>query len=144
MPSDPFPQLFALTAKINFALLALIKRRLAALKIKDINCKQALILINIASEEITVGELCLRDWYVGTNASYNVGKLVETGYLIKWSSPKDARLSYIRSSKKGLEIRKQLLSIFEKIEKELSQTTLKTSDIVQTLSRLDKILSHLQ
>ena len=47
----------------------------------DINSVQALLLYNIGEKELTAGELRTRGYYLGSNVSYNVKKLVEMGYL---------------------------------------------------------------
>src|SRR6202048_3392894 len=47
----------------------------------DINAVQALLLFNVSDKELTAGELRTRGYYLGSNVSYNVKKLVETGYL---------------------------------------------------------------
>ena len=49
--------------------------------IADINNIQALILSNIGKEELTVGELTNRGYYLGSDVSYIVKKMVENGYL---------------------------------------------------------------
>src|SRR6202789_4503433 len=46
----------------------------------DVNAVQALLLYNIGDKELTAGELRTRGYYLGSNVSYNVKKLVETGY----------------------------------------------------------------
>ena len=47
----------------------------------DVNAVQALLLFNIGNSELTAGELRSRGYYLGSNVSYNVKKLVELGYL---------------------------------------------------------------
>jgi hypothetical protein len=47
----------------------------------DINSVQALLLYNIGDKELTAGELRTRGYYLGSNVSYNLKKLVETGFL---------------------------------------------------------------
>ena len=44
----------------------------------NVNAVQALLLYNIADKELTAGELRTRGYYLGSNVSYNVKKLVET------------------------------------------------------------------
>jgi hypothetical protein len=43
----------------------------------DINSVQALLLYNIGDKELTAGELRTRGYYLGSNVSYNLKKLVE-------------------------------------------------------------------
>src|SRR6185312_202173 len=47
----------------------------------DINATQALLLFNIGNSELTAGELRSRGYYLGSNVSYNLKKLVETGFI---------------------------------------------------------------
>src|SRR5215813_14013785 len=47
----------------------------------DINAVQALLLFNIGDKELTAGELRTRGYYLGSNVSYNLKKLVELGFL---------------------------------------------------------------
>jgi hypothetical protein len=42
----------------------------------DVNAVQALLLYNIGDKELTAGELRTRGYYLGSNVSYNVKKLV--------------------------------------------------------------------
>ena len=42
----------------------------------DINATQALLLFNIGNSELTAGELRSRGYYLGSNVSYNLKKLV--------------------------------------------------------------------
>lgn len=72
--------------------------------ITDINAVQALLLANIGDEEINVRELMSRGYYQGSNASYNLKKLVEMGYLIQEKSERDRRATMIKLSEKGLDL----------------------------------------
>src|SRR5438874_12295769 len=72
-------------------LLELVKIELETLGARDINNVQALMLFNINHAEMTIGELTLRGCYLGSNVSYNVKKMVETGYLDAERSVHDLR-----------------------------------------------------
>jgi DNA-binding MarR family transcriptional regulator len=56
----------------------------------DINSVQALLLYNIGDKELTAGELRTRGYYLGSNVSYNLKKLVELGFLDHQRSRVDA------------------------------------------------------
>ena len=43
--------------------------------LQDINNVQAMILFNIGDDELTVGELTIRGYYLGSNVSYNIKKI---------------------------------------------------------------------
>lgn len=87
--------------------LELIKKQLDRYSIYDINNVQALMIYNIADQEVSVGELTSRGLYQGSNVSYNLKKLIQTGYIIQTPSEHDKRSFYIRLSDKG----KSLLKI---------------------------------
>ena len=52
----------------------------------------------------TVGELTHRGYYLGSNVSYNVKKMVENGYLEQERSAHDRRSVRVRVSDKGLDL----------------------------------------
>src|SRR6202162_3309511 len=67
----------------------------------NINSVQALLLYNIGDKELTAGELRTRGYYLGSNVSYNVKKLVEMGYLHHARSRIDRRSVRISLTEKG-------------------------------------------
>ena len=80
----------------------------------DVNSVQALLLYNIADKELTAGELRTRGYYLGSNVSYNVKKLVEMGYLLHARSRVDRRAVRISLTPKGEEIHNIVTSLYEK------------------------------
>ncbi len=80
----------------------------------DINNVQALILYNIGESQLSVGELTNRGYYLGSNVSYNLRKMVQNEYVIQIPSPHDRRSSHIHLSEKGLKLFKKLDEIFKK------------------------------
>ena len=85
-----------LIERLHRRFLDVIKTELDRLGIEDINNVQTLILSNISNEQLTVGELTARGYYLGSNVSYNVKKLVENGYLNQERSPHDRRMTRVR------------------------------------------------
>jgi len=71
----------------------------------DINSVQALLLYNIGDKELTAGELRTRGYYLGSNVSYNLKKLVEMGFLDHQRSRVDRRSVRIKLTEKGREVR---------------------------------------
>ena len=69
----------------------------------DINSVQALLLYNIGDKELTAGELRTRGYYLGSNVSYNLKKLVEMGFLDHQRSRVDRRSVRIRLTDSGRE-----------------------------------------
>ena len=81
----------------------------------DVNAVQALLLYNIGDKELTAGELRTRGYYLGSNVSYNVKKLVEMGYLHHARSRVDRRSVRISLTEKGRErAPRSSFSLYEK------------------------------
>ena len=80
----------------------------------DINAVQALLLFNIGDKELTAGELRTRGYYLGSNVSYNLKKLVEMGFLDHQRSRVDRRSVRIKLTQKGRDVREIVSSLYEK------------------------------
>src|SRR3546814_12334589 len=80
-----------LIERLHRQFLEVVKGELDRLGVQDINNVQALILYNIADDELTVGELTNRGYYLGSNVPYNVKQTVETHYLIHERPTPDRR-----------------------------------------------------
>src|SRR3546814_11352406 len=65
-----------LIERLHRQFLEVVKTELDRISVEDINNIQALILFNIGEEELTVGELTNRGYYLGHNISYNVRTIV--------------------------------------------------------------------
>ena len=87
----------------------------------DINAVQALLLFNIGDKELTAGELRTRGYYLGSNVSYNLKKLVEMGFLDHQRSRVDRRSVRIRLTPQGQEIRKIVDALYQKHVKTVEQ-----------------------
>jgi len=93
-----------LIERLHRQFLDVIKAELDRLGIKDCNNVQALILYNIGDDEMTVGELTTRGYYLGSNVTYNLKKLVENGFVDQERSAHDRRSVRIHLSEKGTEL----------------------------------------
>lgn len=129
-----------LIERLHRRFLDVIKTELDRLKIDDINNIQTLILYNISAEQLTIGELTNRGYYLGSNVSYNVKKLVENGYLMQEKAPHDKRSTRIRLSEKGLVLCKKVDELYQRnvdqIGTEMSEDSLKSLN--KTLVQLEK------
>lgn len=103
-----------LLERMHRQFLEVVKTELDRLEIRDVNNVQALILYNIGFEEITVGELTLRGYYLGSNVSYNVKKMTENGYLKHERSAHDRRSVRVSLTEKGHWLRSQLEAMFDR------------------------------
>ena len=80
----------------------------------DINAVQALLLFNIGDKELTAGELRTRGYYLGSNVSYNLKKLVELGFLDHQRSRVDRRSVRIKLTEKGSDVCETVRALYEK------------------------------
>jgi DNA-binding MarR family transcriptional regulator len=90
--------------RLHRRLLDVVGDALSRAGIEDVNAVQAIMLYNIADQELTVSELRARDYYTGSNSSYNVKKLVEGGFLRYAKSRIDRRTARISLGERGREI----------------------------------------
>lgn len=89
--------------RLHRLLLDVIKDEFDRLGGSDINSVQALLLYNIGDNELTAGELKSRGYYLGSNVSYNLKKLVDMGYLHYKRSETDRRSVRVSLTPKGQE-----------------------------------------
>src|SRR3982075_2683905 len=101
----------------------------------DINSVQALLLYNIGEKDLTAGELRTRGYYLGSNVSYNLKKLVEMGYLDHQRSRVDRRSVRIKLTDKGREVRDIVDTLYQKHIGTVTQVGGINSDEFATLNK---------
>jgi DNA-binding MarR family transcriptional regulator len=101
----------------------------------DINAVQALLLFNVGDKELTAGELRTRGYYLGSNVSYNLKKLVEMGFLDHQRSRVDRRSVRIKLTDKGREVRNIVGTLYEKHVRTVEQVGGITPDEFTTLNK---------
>ncbi len=95
----------ALVERLHRLLLDVIKDEFERVGILEINAVQALLLFNVGNNEVTAGELKSRGYYQGSNVSYNLKKLVETGYMHHQRCEIDRRSVRVKLTDKGRAVR---------------------------------------
>lgn len=128
-----------LIERLHRRFLDVIKTELDRLGVEDINNVQTLILSNISNEQLTVGELTARGYYLGSNVSYNVKKLVENGYLNQERSPHDRRMTRVRVSEKGLELCGRIDELYQTNADQLERDVVDENQLQQTNRVLNSI-----
>jgi len=103
-----------LLERLHRQFLEMVEIELDRLHVEDINNVQSLILFHIGRDNLTVGELLTRGYYLGSNVSYNVRKLVETGYLVQERSVHDRRSTRVFLSEKGANLYEALNLVFDR------------------------------
>lgn len=137
--TTPYYEAIQLTERLHRYFLDVLKVELDRNGIQDINNVQSMILYNIGDDELTVGELTLRGYYLGSNVSYNVKKMVENDYLIQERSVHDKRSIRVRLSEKGMKLFKQIESMMKRHEDKLSGTELTNDRLTQMNQTLHMI-----
>jgi DNA-binding MarR family transcriptional regulator len=135
----PYYETVLLVERAHRHFLEVVKTDLDHLGIQDINNVQALILYNIGHDEMTVGELTVRGYYLGSNVSYNVKKMVENGYLLQERSPHDKRSVRVKLSEKGLALQKKMGEHFEKQAGALAAANLTPEELTRLIEILRKL-----
>lgn len=95
-------------------LLDVIKDEFERLGRSDVNSVQALLLFNIGEAELTAGELKSRGYYLGSNVSYNLKKLVDGGYINHERSATDRRSVRVSLTDKGRKVRDIVDGLYER------------------------------
>jgi len=103
-----------LVERLHRQLLEVIKDELDRRGERVVNSVQALLLFNIGDQELTAGELRTRGHYLGSNVSYNLKKLVESGYIHHERSDTDRRSVHVSLTDKGNEIRIVVTKLFDR------------------------------
>ena len=130
----------SLIERLHRQCLEVIKADLDRRGVRDLNNVQALILFNVGEDEYSVGELTQRGYYLGSNVSYNVKKMVEHGYLIQERSPHDRRSFHVRASEKGVEIFRRLSKVFDDHSRELAAVQIDQQALENTNNLLRRML----
>jgi DNA-binding MarR family transcriptional regulator len=130
-----------LIERLHRRLLDVIKDEFERSGRSDINPVQALLLYNIGNSELTAGELRSRGYYLGSNVSYNLKKLVDQGYINHERSRVDRRSVRISLSVKGKQIASVVDHLYERQVDSIEQVGGITCD---EFSSLNKSLQRLE
>lgn len=144
-----YREAFSLIERLHRRFLDVLRSELDRMGVEDINNVQSLILFNIGTDELTVGELTARGYYLGTNVTYNLKKLVESGYVEHERSPRDRRSVRVRLSDKGRALADQLESVFTRHSEAVAKGTMSVDELkalnqaLRTLEQFwDRTASH--
>lgn len=141
MNPTPYYEAIQLIERLHRHFLDVLKVELDKKGIQDINNVQSMILYNISDDEMTVGELTIRGYYLGSNVSYNVKKMVENGYLEQERSVHDKRSIRVKLSEKGLELKAVISEMFNRHEGEIDGSEItheRLNDLNGTLQMLER------
>lgn len=111
---DLYLESLQLVERLHRRLLDVIKDEFDRNNRTDINAVQALLLFNIGNSELTAGELRSRGYYLGSNVSYNLKKLVDLGYINHQRSRVDRRAVRISLTEHGVEVAEIVAGLYDR------------------------------
>ena len=100
--------------RLHRRLLDLIKDEFDRMGWDDINPVQALLMFNIGDAEMTAGELRSRGYYLGSNVSYNLKKLVDLGFINHQRSRVDRRSVRVSLTAKGQQVAEVVGKLYDR------------------------------
>ena len=139
--AEHYLEVISLIERLHRQFLNLVKLELDRLRVHDLNNVQGMLLFNLGDADISIGELTLRGYYLGSNVSYNVHKLSENGYLVYERSEHDRRSIRVRLTAKGRTLRNRLSEMLDRHVEMLDQGRITDEDLqsaVTTLRRLER------
>ena len=108
----------------------------------DINSIQAFILLNIDDNTVTLGEIVSRGYYVGSNASYNIRKMISNGYINQLQSHFDKRTSYLQLTDKGKKLLQNLKMKILEYTKSFESKAKEKNDLYKVSIILRNVSNH--
>lgn len=136
-----YVQSLHLIERLHRLLLDVIKDEFDRSGSSDLNAVQALLLYNMGDNELTAGELKSRGFYMGSNVSYNLKKLVEMGYVDYERSDTDKRSVRVSLSAKGRQAAEVVTRLYQRQLGSVEAVAQVTGD---ELKGLNKALARLE
>jgi DNA-binding MarR family transcriptional regulator len=137
-----YMEALTLVERLHRRLLDVIKDEFDRAGRSDVNSVQALLLFNIGGSELTAGELRTRGYYLGSNVSYNLKKLVEMGYIHHQRSRMDRRSVRVSLTEKGQDVARIVNNLYERHIRSIDQvggiTSTDFHDLNRSLQRLER------
>lgn len=111
-------ELTRLIERLHRRFLDVLRAGLVARGVSEVSPVQALLLVNVGREECSVRDLAERGYHLGSNAAYNIKKLIEGGYIEQRRAPHDRRSVFVRLTDTGV----GLLAKVEEVQARLAET----------------------
>ncbi len=128
--------------RLHRLLLDVIKDEFERFGCSELNSIQALLIYNIGEAELSAGELRSRGYYLGSNVSYNLKKLIEMGYIHQERSETDRRSIRVKLTDKGQEVCDIINGLYgrqlEALEKVAGLTEGSLSEVNKSLVLLER------
>jgi DNA-binding MarR family transcriptional regulator len=142
---EDYGRIVALIERLHRRFLDVMKVELDRLGVEDINNVQAFLLMNIGEEQVSVSELTARGYYLGSNVSYNLKKLVDTEYLEQERSARDRRVIRVRLTDKGRDLWQKIAETFDRHAADLRENVeapVPWEELIEGLRTLERFWSE--
>jgi len=136
----PYQDMARLIERLHRRFLDVVRIELARLGVEDISPVQALMMMTIGPDELSVRDLIERGYYLGSNASYNLKHLVENGYVDRAQSQRDRRSARLKLSPRGAELCAEL----RRLEAQHIDSLIRGDDDAADLDSTYRILRRLE
>ena len=136
---DVYFETVMLIERLHRLFLEVIKGELDKMGLLDISNVQCFILYNIGKNRLSVGEISNRGYYLGSNVTYNLKKMVENGYILQEQSPHDRRSSHIHLSQKGLDLYDKIDALLRDHTKNMRHNGLMEQEIKSMRALLQRL-----
>jgi DNA-binding MarR family transcriptional regulator len=120
--------------------LDLIRADLIRAGVDDLSPSQVMMLLTIGRSELSVRDLIERGYYLGSNASYSLKRLVEAEYVVRTASERDRRSARIRLSKKG----QKLCDMIKTIDRTYHRLVTRNEEEIRELESTFRTLKRLE
>lgn len=104
--------------------LELMNHELESIDANDLTPIQGFIILSIGDNNVSLSEIVLKRGYSGSNASYNIKKMVSGGYIKQIPSPHDKRSFLLTLTEKGK-------NIFDKLQSSMDTHAQKFERIIK-------------
>lgn len=132
-------ELTRMIERLHRRFLDVLRAELNRLEMKEVNAVQALLLANIGEEEIAIRDLIERGYYQGSNVSYNIKKLTESGFLEQRRAPHDKRSVHVKLTPRALEFCQRVKDMEDHHAAALAQHGISSEDVEITLNSLRRL-----
>lgn len=125
--------------RVHRRYLDLLRAELTSLGIDDVSPAQVLMLFTIGTDELSVRDLLERGNYLGSNASYNLKRLLEAAYIERQASSRDRRSARIRLAARGHELCTKIREIDQSYQQLMVRDADQLRDLETTVRTLRRV-----
>ncbi len=136
---EKYLESIALIEKIYRLFLDALKFEIQKIRALDLNQTQAMILMYVGDQKMSISEIVDKGHFVGSNVSYNVKKLIQSKYVTHETSEFDKRAVFISLTPKGKEVREKLAQAINAHKDVFKKFDLSEKDFVAMTDLLHKL-----